>query len=139
MLDNSQISAPNPGVSGEDTVVDKTLTAREFLITPTGDDVTMVAVSRGDMRSRYASPDNTLNLTVSHSIAKRIRRLYRLDFEKVSADPFTPALNIQVRASAFIVLDEPKRGFSREEMQGLLVRLVASVLGNGQAFVAGES
>jgi len=139
MLDNSQISAPNPGVSGEDTVVDKTLTAREFLITPTGDDVTMVAVSRGDMRSRYASPDNTLNLTVSHSIAKRIRRLYRLDFEKVSADPFTPALNIQVRASAFIVLDEPKRGFSREEMQGLLVRLVASVLGNGSAFVAGES
>jgi len=139
MLENSQISALTPTVEGEDAVVDKTLTTREFLLTPGGGDITMVAVSRGDMRSRYASPDNTLNLTVSHSIAKRIRRLYRLDFEKVSADPFTPALNIQVRASAFIVLDEPKRGFDRDEMSNLLVRLVASVLDNASAFVAGES
>lgn len=75
-------------------------------------------VSTGDRTATYSNGDDTLSLTVSHVASNkgRVRRMVRLDFTEISADPFLPTQNVQVSGSCYLVIDEPPTGFTDAEL-----------------------
>jgi len=64
----------------------------------------------------YTSADgNTTFTTRQTNTSARFRREIRLSQQKVAADPIS-ALNKQVGYSVYLVIDEPKFGFSDTEL-----------------------
>jgi len=65
--------------------------------------------------SEYTSADGNLQLIASHDYGKRTRRMVRLDFTKMSPDPFRPAENVELSMSVYMVFDLPPAGFTNAE------------------------
>jgi hypothetical protein len=63
----------------------------------------------------YRSADGLVELIVSHTYAKRTRRLLRVNLSKIASDPFKPAENVEVSMSYYIVFDLPPAGFTNAE------------------------
>jgi len=63
----------------------------------------------------YRSGDGLIVLTASHDLAKRARRVLRIDTSKLTADPFKPAENVKVAMSNYMVFDIPPAGFTPAE------------------------
>nr|QDH89188.1 MAG: hypothetical protein H1RhizoLitter31782_000003 [Leviviridae sp.] len=63
----------------------------------------------------YRSGDGLIVLTASHDVAKRQRRVLRIDTSKLAADPFKPAENVKVSMSNYIVFDIPPAGYTPAE------------------------
>jgi len=83
----------------------------------------------GSESSEYTTADGNLKVTVKQNqTASRFRREIRLSQQKISADPIS-AVNSAKGASVYLVIDEPKTGFSDTELQVLLQALVGSTLG----------
>lgn len=75
----------------------------------------------------FQNQDSGLELTVRQDItSNRFRREIRLTQKKVAADPIS-AVNKEVSASAIIVIDEPRWGFTDAELSDLHAALVARV------------
>lgn len=91
----------------------------------------------------YSKEDGTLQLAISHSLAKRTRRTARLNFNKITADPLVTSQNQKVSASVYIVVDQPITGFSNAELKqyidGFLAWLSASSGANITRILGGES
>lgn len=64
----------------------------------------------------YRSADGLIELIVSHTYAKRTRRLLRVNLSKITADPFEPAENVKVSTSFYVVFDVPPAGFTNAEL-----------------------
>jgi hypothetical protein len=79
---------------------------------------------RSGKTSKYRKSDATYGLVISHSEKNRNRRTVRLDFQKVAADPFEPALNQRFTGSAYIVIDAPITGFTDTELKDNVLGLV---------------
>lgn len=75
--------------------------------------------SREGMVSVYSEDTGEHILRVSHQEASRDRRVVRLDHEKIAADPLT-AVNATVSTSVYIVIDEPKWGYTDTEIDYLV-------------------
>lgn len=74
-------------------------------------------ISEDKSSSIYQTSSGDKRLTVSHQETKtRFRRMARLDVTEIAADPLT-AENSYQSASAYIVIDEPKVGFSDEDLE----------------------
>lgn len=73
-------------------------------------------IVRDNFTAVYRKDDGAYSLKISHSEAKRNRRTVRLDFEKVAADPFTPALNQKFTGSVYLVIDAPVTGYTNTEL-----------------------
>lgn len=87
---------------------------------------TLAAVSREPMKSTYREDVGEYELVISHQEnAKRNRRTIRLNRQKVSADPFIPANNIEVSHSIYLVIDTPLAGFTMTELKDDALGLVA--------------
>jgi len=86
-------------------------------ITISGVTTSLPRVSVGDDRSEYQSGDGLIRVTASHQggAGKRIRRMYRLDTSKLTADPFKPAENVQVGMAVYTVFDLPPAGYTAAE------------------------
>nr|UJQ85348.1 MAG: hypothetical protein 2 [Leviviridae sp.] len=68
----------------------------------------------------YTSADgNTTMLTKQNITASRFRREVRLQQSKVAADPIS-GLNKQLGTSVYLVIDEPRSGFSDAEIGYLI-------------------
>lgn len=104
--------------------------------------VSLPAVSRGENRSVYLSADGKIKLTISHQYGNRIRRMIRIDESQVAADPLT-AVNQEVSASIYIVIDEPLWGFSDAELLDVWTGLYGLLNASSHAamikVIAGES
>jgi len=87
-----------------------TLTGVTSSLPRTGD-----APGAGD-GSVYRSGDGLIALTASHDVAKRTRRVLRLDTSKLTADPFKPAENVKVSTAVYVVFDIPPAGYSPAEV-----------------------
>lgn len=73
----------------------------------------------------YTSNDGNTSMTTRQSTtASRFRREVRLSQQKVAADPIS-ALNKQLGASVYLVVDEPKFGFTDVEIGYLIDALKA--------------
>jgi hypothetical protein len=63
----------------------------------------------------YQTADGLVDVKASHSYGKRNRHLLRIDFSKLTADPFIPAENVKVGMSVYSVFDMPASGFTNAE------------------------
>lgn len=91
----------------------------------------------------FQSNDTTVKLTVSNTYGKRTRRVARVDFSKIAADPLVSANNIKYSTSVYLVVDQPITGFSTAEMKdiitGLSTWLTASSGAHITQLVGGEN
>lgn len=76
--------------------------------------------------STFKMGDDEFKLEISHQEVKgrRERHLIRLTQRKIAADPLTPSTNVEGLATCYVVIDNPKTGFTDLELkymcQGLL-------------------
>lgn len=71
----------------------------------------------------FTSADGNTSMTVKqNTTAARFRREVRISQQKISADPIS-AVNKQIGASVYLVIDEPRFGFSDAELGYLLEAL----------------
>lgn len=85
---------------------------------------TLPKVSSGITSAVYEKDDGTVKLTVSHAYGRRSRRLVRLDFSKIAADPLL-SINQEYSMSCQFIVDEPKTGFTNAEAKAVADALVA--------------
>lgn len=84
----------------------------------------MPRIKIGASDSTYRKADETIQLRISHqSTLKRTRRMVRLDSTVIAADPLT-AVNTSQSAGIYLVIDEPKFGFSDADLDNLVDALV---------------
>lgn len=100
-------------------------------------------VAIGDMNATYRSADETVQLRVSHREAKgRVRRMARLDQTIIATDPLSSEQDY-ASAGVYLVVDEPKVGFTDAQLQyivtALTTWLTASSNANTTKLLASES
>jgi len=93
-------------------------------------------------KGSFSTADGAYRLDISqNSTAQRFRREVRLTAVDVAADPIS-AVNKEVSASAIIVIDEPRWGFSDPDLidmlTGLVTLLSASNYAKTQSLLNGE-
>lgn len=105
--------------------------------------VSLPRVSTEGRATTYSSADGLIALTASHQIGKRFRRVLRLDYSKIAADPFTPANNQKFSMSQYMVFDCPLVGFTNAEVKAVYDawkgNFTASTDANVTKLIAGES
>lgn len=78
----------------------------------------------------FSMDDGTLKLNISHTYGKRTRRMVRVDFSKIAADPLVSAQNIKYSMSTYLVFDTPITGFTvaeaKQVIDGFLAYMSAS-------------
>lgn len=94
---------------------------------------------QGATENKYTSADGNVTFTTrQNTTSQRFRREVRLSQQKVSADPIS-ALNKQIGASVYLVIDEPKFGFTDAEIGYLIDALKAwATSTNYNKVLAGE-
>lgn len=101
-------------------------------------------VGQGPSNGTFSSADETVRLSFTHQKtgAKRARRVARVDFSKIAADPLT-AENAEFNMAAYLTVDVPPRGLSVTEQKqivdSLLAYLTASTGANVTKLLGGES
>lgn len=81
-------------------------------------------ISSTDNKSVYANADGTEKLTISDIYSpNRTRRMARLDFQKIAANPLDSSKNSVFTGSTYIILDQPVAGFSTAELKAEVERL----------------
>lgn len=76
--------------------------------------------SQGPALNSYTSADGNTYMTTKQNItASRFRREVRLSQRKIAADPIS-AVNTEKGISVYLVIDEPKTGFSDTEIGYLI-------------------
>jgi len=81
--------------------------------------------SNGPTTNVYTSADGNTSMTTKQNItASRFRREVRLSQKKIAADPIS-AINKEIGLSVYLVIDEPKAGFSDTEIGYLIDALKA--------------
>lgn len=75
---------------------------------------------QGNTQNVYTSADgNTSMTTKQNTTATRFRREVRLSQKKIAADPIS-AINKEIGVSAYLVIDEPRAGFTDAEIGYLI-------------------
>lgn len=102
----------------------------------------LVRTGMGPSSGTFTKDDQSYKLTISHQNGRRVRRQVRLDFSKIATDPLIPTQNAPYSMSAYLVLDQPKVGFTNAELKyvvdGLVAYLTASSGAKVTQLIAGE-
>jgi hypothetical protein len=89
-------------------------------------------INSGGGKSEYVNEDGTKRLSIGTITTKgdRKRATVRLDLSKITTDPYDTSQNVRVSTSAYLVVDYPEAGFTKEELkkltEGLTTFLTAS-------------
>lgn len=79
----------------------------------------------GPTVNTYTSADGNTSMTTKQNVtATRFRREVRLSQKKIAADPIS-AVNKEIGVSVYLVIDEPRAGFSDTEIGYLIDALKA--------------
>lgn len=84
-------------------------------ITIAGVATSLPRVNVGNNGSEYLSSDGNIKLSASSAYGRRTRRVLRVDHRKIAADPLT-SNNTEYSASIYLVVDEPKVGYTNQEL-----------------------
>jgi hypothetical protein len=112
-------------------------------VTLTAGAVSLPRVTNIDANTtQFTSADGALTMSVRQTVSKdRFRREIRLAPNKIAADPIS-AVNKAVSASIYLVIDEPRYGFSDAELldhvTGLVTWLSASTYANTTKVIGGQ-
>jgi len=82
-------------------------------------------VGSGPNTGSFRSNDGTVQLSVSSTYGKRVRRTVRLEHAKVAADPLISSTNIRYSMSTYIVTDAPITGYTVAQQKEVVDALVA--------------
>lgn len=105
-------------------------------VTISGSAKSMPRIKMGTSDSTYRTADETVQLRISHQTTKsRTRRMVRLDQNVIAADPLT-AVNVSQSAGVYLVVDEPKFGFTDEALTALVNALATWLTASSSANVA---
>lgn len=78
----------------------------------------------GTGSATYRSADENFQMRISHQSTKsRTRRMVRVDQTVIAADPLT-AQNFSQSAGVYLVIDEPKFGFTDAQLDYLVDALI---------------
>lgn len=92
--------------------------------------VSLPRTSSGVNTGSFSSNDGLVRETVSHQYGKRNRHLFRIDHNKVAADPFLSDVNAKYSMSAYVVFDVPPVGYTvveaKQVVDGFIAQLNAS-------------
>lgn len=112
-------------------------------VTINGVTTSLPKVSSGDNKGKFTSNDGLVGLDVAHTYARRTRRVYRMNHQKVAPDPLISSTNIIHNMACYLVVDVPKTGYTVAEQKqivdGLLAHLQAATGANITKFLGGES
>lgn len=93
--------------------------------------------------SIFKTSDDEFKAELSHVEVKgrRERHFIRITQRKIGADPLVPATNLESTASVYLVMDNPKTGFSDTELGYLMKSLCdfLNIAGNQTKFIGGEA
>ncbi len=94
--------------------------------------------------SVFQLADETFKVEISHVTVKnkRERHMFKITQKAVTANPFVPAENIENTASAYLVVDNPKQGFTDAQLGFLMNGITAFMNGsasNTTKFLNGEA
>jgi hypothetical protein len=94
--------------------------------------------------SLFGMADESFKAEISHQLVKgkRERHLWKVTQKAITANPFIPAENVENYASCYLVLDNPRQGFTDVELQYLVqgtASFIASVTGNRDKLINGEA
>jgi hypothetical protein len=85
----------------------------------------MPRIKVGATDSTYRTADETFQFRISHQTTKnRTRRMVRIDKTVIAADPLT-AVNSSQSAGVYLVIDEPKFGFSDADLDFIVDGFIA--------------
>lgn len=85
----------------------------------------MPRTQSGPTQNVYTTADGLTSMTTrQNTTASRFRREVRLSQNKIAADPIS-AVNKQIGVSVYLVIDEPKYGFTDTEIGYLIDALKA--------------
>lgn len=104
-------------------------------LTIAGSTATALPRTGSDPSGVFRSADGSAVLRVTHSYGKRNRRTVRVEHTKVSPDPLTQ-VNALVGASAYIVIDEPREGYTDDELKTLVSGLCSWLTASSGAQLA---
>lgn len=101
--------------------------------------ISLPRTSMGASVNEYTSADGLTKMTTrQNTTAQRFRREIRLSQQKVAADPIS-ALNKQLGLSVYLVIDEPRWGFTDAEIGYVIDALKSwSTSTNYNKVLAGE-
>jgi len=91
----------------------------------------------GPSSSVFTSTDGNTSMTTKQNVTtSRFRREVRLSQKKIAADPIS-AVNKELGLSVYLVIDEPRAGFSDTEIQYLIEALKGWLTSANQLKVLG--
>lgn len=110
------------------------------LATPQSVTINSVAVSlprigQGLNSGVFSSNDGLVKETVSHQVGKRIRHMFRIDHNKVAADPFQTGINQKYSMSAYLVVDVPTVGYTVAEQKQVIDGFIAQMNASSGAVI----
>jgi len=97
--------------------------------------ISLPRTSVGSDRSVYTSSDGTSMLTASTLYGKRTRHMLRLDYKKIAADIFQPAVNVERGMSVYLVCDRPKDGFTNAEALAVYTGLKSAMTASSDLLI----
>jgi len=90
----------------------------------------------------FTSADGTLELRIMQNVKRRQRRMIKVTYRKIIADPLLPTMNTTVVFSCYLVADAPVNGVTATEqinlIKGLCGLLSASTYAAVTKFIGGE-
>lgn len=90
------------------------------IVTINGAATSLPQTQAGPQQNVYTSSDGNTAMTVRQTSSdKRFRREVRLSQQKIAADPIS-GLNRQLGTSVYLVIDEPRSGFTDVEIGYLI-------------------
>lgn len=104
-------------------------------VTISGVTTSLPRVATGNRSSEYANADGTISLKASSQIGNRIRRVLRLDHQKVSADEFLSDVQVVRSMSCYLVFDLPRYGYTPTEALAVYSGLKGQMTASSDALV----
>lgn len=99
-------------------------------------DKTVHRVTTGNYSAVYSTEDGDVQLSISHQFnGKRTRRVIRIDHKKIATDPLL-SVNAQFNAAAYLVVDQPKVGYTAAEVKQIVDGLTDYLTDSGGARAA---
>lgn len=109
----------------------------------------LLRTESGENRGQFRHENDSYRLTISHDYGKTaIRRMVRLDHNKVVPDPLFPQQNVPYTAGVWLVVQEPASvgvavGYTNAELKQIVDGFTAWTTANSSSVVtkllAGES
>jgi hypothetical protein len=103
-------------------------------VTISGTAHSLPRTSSGVNLGEFTKDDGTIKERVQHTYGGRTRRLVRIDYSKIAADPLT-SVNTRYSMSAYVVFDLPPVGFTPAEAKAIWDGFAAQLAASSGALI----